>query len=77
MKLFERVAKQVGKTASDGAIENVKQSLLDALPTILSIGGMVMTAVMCMHGRKNKKEVLPDVRTISIITNNYYYGRDE
>lgn len=72
MKIFEKVAKKLGKTASDGAIENVKQTAMDILPAILNIGGLIVTGFIFSRRSKNDELAIPDVQTMHITINNYY-----
>lgn len=78
MKILDKFFRKAGKTASDGAIENIKTAVSDFLPTIIAVGGVLITAIACSgHASHSEEAVIPAFRDLNITTNNYYYRDKE
>lgn len=80
MKIFEAATRKVkkaveniGKTASDGAIDNVKRLAIDAMPVVMALGSFAIALAMCKSTEhSNSQWGLPDVQTMHVTINNYY-----
>ena len=81
MKMLEKLTNRVAKTASSAVKEEVQGAAFDILPTLLGLGGMIFGAMLfkkhtdSMAGMP-KIPGLPSCSTITITTNNYYFGED-
>lgn len=82
MKMLEKLTNRMAKTASSAVKEEVQGAAIDILPTLLGIGGMIFGAVLfkkhdnAMSGNMPKIPGLPSCSTITITTNNYYFGEN-
>ncbi len=82
MKMLEKLTNRMAKTASSAVKEEVQGAAIDILPTLLGIGGMIFGAVLfkkhdnAMGGSMTKIPGLPSCSTITITTNNYYFGEN-
>ena len=78
MKLLEKLSTKVAKTASTAVKEEVQGAAIDILPTLFGIGGMIFGAFLFnkAHGAKTGKpdQAVPGFSSITITTNNYYFG---
>lgn len=76
MKFLEKLSSRMAKSASTAVKEEVQTTALDLLPTLIGLGGMILGVLIFKD--KNQPQVnnvkLPDYSTISITTNNYYFG---
>jgi len=71
MKWIDKLGRKLGKSASEGAIEQVKQQADDILPLVLTVVGLIAGIAMF----SGKPEPTSQFSTINI-TNNYFYGRN-
>lgn len=79
MKMLEKLTSRMAKTASNTVKEEVQGAAFDILPTLLGIGGMIFGAFLLRDHQNNsvpKVPSLPNCSTITITTNNYYFGDD-
>jgi hypothetical protein len=79
MKMLEKLTNRVAKTASSAVKEEVQSAAIDVLPTLLGIGGMIFGALLFKRHSDSvagapKIPGLPSCSTITITTNNYYFG---
>ena len=79
MKMLEKLTNRVAKTASSAVKEEVQGAAIDVLPTLLGIGGMIFGALLFKRHSDSVSSVpkipgLPSCSTITITTNNYYFG---
>lgn len=72
MKWIDKLGKKLGKSSSEGAIEQVKRQADDILPLVLTVVGLIAGIVTFSV----KPKPTSQFRTINI-TNNYFYGRDK
>jgi len=81
MKMLEKLTNRVARTASSAVKEEVQSAAFDILPTLFGLGGMIFGAMLfkkhtdSMAGMP-KIPGLPNCSTITITTNNYYFGED-
>lgn len=76
MKWMERLSSRMARTASTAVKEEVQGAAYDILPTLIGIGGMIF-GVMLYKNREDKASQatrIPGYSTITITTNNYYFG---
>lgn len=80
MKIFERLSSRMAKSASTAVKEEVKSTAIDILPTLIGIGGMIIGSMIYRDHKETVKHrtrpILPDCSAISIVTNNYYFGKE-
>ena len=81
MKMLEKLTNRVAKTASSAVKEEVQGAAFDILPTLLGLGGMIFGAMLFKKHTDSiagapKIPGLPSCSTITITTNNYYFGED-
>lgn len=79
MKMLEKLTNRMAKTASSAVKEEVQSAAIDVLPTLLGIGGMIFGALLFKKHSDSVANVpkipgLPSCSTITITTNNYYFG---
>ena len=74
MKWIDKLGKKLGKSASEGAIETVKESACNVLPAIMTLAGTIVTIFSAVKGFKVKPKVSPRISSITISITNYYYG---
>jgi len=80
MKMLEKLTNRMAKTASSAVKEEVQGAAIDVLPTLLGIGGMIFGALLfkrhsdSMASNMPKIPGIPSCSTITITTNNYYFG---
>lgn len=72
MQWLEKIGKKLGKSASEGAIEQVKEQTCDILPIVMAAIKLI-AVVAIFSGSRHTPE-----RQISTITiTNNYYGRND
>jgi len=80
MKMLEKLTNRMAKTASSAVKEEVQGAAIDVLPTLFGLGGMIFGALLfkrhanAMEQAAPKIPGLPSCSTITITTNNYYFG---
>ena len=74
MKWIDKFGKRLGKFASEGAIETVKESANDILPAVLTLAGTIVVIFSAIKGLKVKHEASPRISSITISITNHYYG---
>lgn len=78
MKMLEKLTSRMAKTASNTVKEEVHGAAIDIFPTLVGIGGMIFGALLFKNHQSSmpKLPALPNCSTITITTNNYYFGDD-
>ena len=72
----------MAKSASVAVKEEVKNTALDILPTLIGIGGMILGGMVYRDHKMQSSHSpiarprIPDYSTITITTNNYYFGSE-
>ena len=76
MKLLEKLSSKMARTASSAVKEEVQGAALDILPTLIGIGGIIFGTMLYKSHSANlpSTPALPTCSTITITTNNYYFG---
>lgn len=74
MKWIDKLGKKLGKSASEGALEKVKESADNILPAVLTLAGTIITIFSAAKGFKVKPKVSPRISSITISITNHYYG---
>ena len=74
MKWIDKIGKRIGKSASEGAIETVKENADNILPAVLTLAGTIVTIFFAVKGFKVKPKVSPRISSITISITNHYYG---
>lgn len=79
MKMLEKLTNRMAKTASSAVKEEVQGAAIDVLPTLLGLGGMIFGALLFKRHESRMTNMpkipgLPSCSTITITTNNYYFG---
>ena len=74
MKWIDKLGKKLGKSASEGAIETVKESARNVLPAIMTLAGTIVTIFSVVKGFKVKPKASPKISSITISITNHYYG---
>lgn len=74
MKWIDKIGKKLGKSASEGAIETVKENADDIIPAVLTLAGTIITIFSAVKGFKVKPKVSPRISSITISITNHYYG---
>ena len=73
MKLIESFAKKSTKTASEEAKKEAKKTLIDLIPGILSVAGIVVGAIIFRGSGESMGNRRPTHSHTSITTNNYFF----
>lgn len=73
MKLIESFAKKFTKTASEEAKKEAKKTLIDLIPGILSVAGIVVGAIIFRGNGESMGNRRPTHSRTSITTNNYFF----
>lgn len=81
MKMLEKLTTRMAKTASSAVKEEVQGAAFEVMPTLLGIGGMIFGVLLFKHHENSADHMpkvpgLPGYSTITITTNNYYFGDD-
>lgn len=74
MKWIDKIGKRIGKSASEGAIEIVKENADDILPAVLTLAGTIITIFSAVKGFKVKPKASHKMSSITISITNHYYG---
>ena len=74
MKWIDKLGKKLGKSASEGAIETVKENADDIIPAVLTLAGTIITIFSAAKGFKVKPKASPKISSITISITNHYYG---
>lgn len=74
MKWIDKIGKKLGKSASEGALEKVKESADNILPAVLTLAGTIVTIFSAVKGFKVKPKASPKISSITISITNHYYG---
>lgn len=74
MKWIDKLGKKLGKSASEGAIETVKESASNIIPAVMTLAGTIITIFSAAKGFKAKPKVSPRISSITISITNHYYG---
>ena len=79
MKLpfVKKVAKSFTQTASEQAKKEVKKTAIDMLPSVLTLGGMILSIFVFKKARSEESIAQSPQRPYSstrITTNNYFLG---
>lgn len=73
MKLIDSLAKKFTKTASEEAKKEAKKTLIDLIPGILSVAGIVVGAIIFRGSGGSGGSRHPMHSHTSITTNNYFF----
>jgi hypothetical protein len=78
MKMLEKLTSRMAKTASNTVKEEVHGAAIDILPTLFGVGGMIFGAILFSNHQSSVPKIpsLPNCSSITITTNNYYFGED-
>ena len=74
MKWIDKIGKRIGKSASEGAIETVKENADNILPAVLTLAGTIITIFSAAKGFKVKPKASHKISSITISITNHYYG---
>lgn len=74
MKWIEKLGKRLGKSASEGAIEKVKESADNILPAVLTLAGAAVAIFAAVKGLKATPKASLKISSITISITNHYYG---
>lgn len=77
MKFLEKIAKKFTKTASATAKKEVKKTIVDLIPGILTVGSIIV-GILIFHDtdtvESDSSSSRPYTSTTKITTNNYFLG---
>lgn len=78
MKFLENIAKKFTKTASATAKKEVKKTIVDLIPGILTVGSIIV-GILIFHDTdtiesESSSNSRPYTSTTRITTNNYFLG---
>lgn len=76
MKFLEKIAKKFTKTASATAKKEVKKTIVDLIPGILTVGSIIV-GILIFHDTdtvESDSSSRPYTSTTRITTNNYFLG---
>ena len=70
--LVRKYANTAGKAVSAGVKQDIKAGFAEALPTIIGLGTIVVGILACNGKVGTKTASKSALRTVTVITNNYF-----
>ena len=71
MKWIDKLGKKLGKSASEGAIETVKENADDILPAVLTLAGTIVVIFSAIKELKVKHKASTGISSITISITNH------
>ncbi len=73
MKFFDKISKKFVKNASTTVKSEVKKTVIDLLPALFGVVSMIAGIVIFKEVVEEPEEIIPNVTTTNITTNNYFF----